>query len=355
MNTHPPPPGIAPDRNHAAFITVARQEMCPVCRQSGSALYSDLKDLFSGVEGRWAMRACSRCRIAWLTRKPPKSDFAKLYRNYFTHSMEGPGPVPGPIREKIKNAALARLLGRPPGAAPRIVRIAGILATLIPRYRELLLASIQWLAGMENGTLLDVGCGDGTFLKRMRDLGWSVRGIDPDRQAVQRARENFALDVVAARLEEHRFRDDFFDAVVVSHVIEHVHDPVSLLTECRRILKPGGKIVLLTPNYVGLQRRWLGRSWIGLDCPRHLFLFSRRSLGRCSEIAGLRVVTLRTTARAAKIFWLLSRARTSAGWPTPQRKPPGLRIEAFFYDWIERAALLFWPDAGAEILLIAGK
>jgi 2-polyprenyl-3-methyl-5-hydroxy-6-metoxy-1,4-benzoquinol methylase len=348
-------PGTATGCGHASFTTDAGQEMCPLCRQGGSALYADLEDLFSGVEGRWAMRACGRCRIAWLTNRPPESDFEKLYRNYFTHAPGEPAHVPNQIREKIKNAALAKLSGRPPQNTPRMFRLAGALAIHIPRYRELLQAATGWVAGREKGTLLDVGCGDGAFLKRMRALGWIVRGIDPDRQAVQRARENFSLDVVAARLEDHRFPGDFFDAVVVSHVIEHVRDPVSLLTECRRILKPGGKLVLLTPNYLSLQRRWLGRSWIGLDCPRHLFIFSRRSLGRCSEIAGLRIVTQRTTARAAKNFWLLSRARVSAGWPTVQRKPSGLRVEAFFYDWIERLALIFWPDAGAEILMIASK
>lgn len=355
MSFRQPAGFIAPAGGRASFDTAVPRKACPLCRQCGSPLYSDLEDLYSGVGGRWAMLACGGCRIAWLATPPPKSDFDKLYLNYFTHAPNEPDHGPKRIREKIKDAAQARLLGLPYGDMPRIYQMAGALAARIPRYRELLWAMTQWLPRMENGMLLDVGCGNGIFLKRMRDLGWNVRGIDPDRLAAGQARERFGVEVVVARLEEHRFPDDFFDAVVVSHVIEHVHDPVSLLRECRRILKPGGKLVILTPNYLGLQRRWLGRSWRGLDCPRHLFLFSRRSLCRCSEIAGLKVVTLQTTARGAKNFWLLSRGRANTGRPVSKRKPFGLRAEAFFYDWIERLTLIFWPDAGSEIIMIAGK
>ena len=290
-----------------------------------------------------------------MTPRPPKSDFAGIYRDYFTHSPAEPEPGRKRTREKVRDATLARLLGLPSTGMPRMLRMAGALAARVPRYQESVRASTLWLERMENGKLLDVGCGDGTFLNRMRDLGWTVQGIDPDLRAVEQARSRFALDVVAAPFEEHRFPGDSFDAVVASHVIEHVHDPLSMLRECRRILKPGGKLVVLTPNYLGLQHRWLGTAWAGIDCPRHLFLFSRRSLGRGCEIAGLRVVALRTTARGAKNFWLFSRERDNPGGPASRRKPLGLRMEAFFYDWIERSALLFWPDAGAEILLIAGK
>jgi 2-polyprenyl-3-methyl-5-hydroxy-6-metoxy-1,4-benzoquinol methylase len=301
------------------------------------------------------MRVCGACRIAWLVLPPSKSDFARIYQDYFTHFPEEPAPVSHHFRAKVKAVALARLWGQVPEDTPRMVRAAAALALFIPRYRELLKAATQWLARNETGRLLDVGCGSGIFLKRMRDLGWDVQGIDPDRHAVEQARERFGLEVQAARFEEHRFPADFFDAVVASHVIEHVHDPVSFLRECRRILKPGGKLVILTPNYFGLQRRWLGRTWRGFDCPRHLFLFSRRSLRRSCEMAGLQVVTLRTTARGAKDFWLISRMKIADPQRNAKRKPPGLRAEAFFYDCLERSLLHFWPDAGAEILLVAGK
>jgi 2-polyprenyl-3-methyl-5-hydroxy-6-metoxy-1,4-benzoquinol methylase len=279
-----------------------------------------------------------------------------MYRDYFTHSRAETVDAPKKrIRERIKEAALAKEMGIAPGDAPWRRRVAAAAALCIPRYRELVRAATLWLSRGEGGALLDVGCGDGSFLKRMRDLGWKVRGIDPDRRVVDQARSRFALEVEEARLEEIHFPGDSFDAVVAGHVIEHVHDPLSFFVECRRILKTGGQLVVLTPNYLGLQRRWLGRRWNGLDCPRHLYLFSRRSLRRCCEMAGLHVVTLRTTAREGKNFWLLSREQADVRRASAKRRPLGLRIEALMYDWIERSALLFWPDAGAEILLIARK
>ena len=301
------------------------------------------------------MRACAGCRIAWLTPRPSRMDFDRNYRDYFTHAQAGPVDAPKRVREKIKEAALVKEMGSPAADTPWVQRVMAAAALRIPRYRELVRAAALWLARANGGVLLDVGCGDGSYMKRMRDLGWRVQGIDPDRRAVEVARARFDLEVEEGRLEENRFPDNSFDAVVAGHVIEHVHDPLTFLRECRRILRPGGRLVVLTPNYLGLQRRWLGRRWIGLDCPRHLFLFSRRSLGRCCEMAGLNVYNLRTTAREGKNFWRLSRERSGPRWPPVERKSFGLRIEALMYEWIERTALLFWPDAGGEILLLAGK
>jgi len=278
-----------------------------------------------------------------------------MYQKYFTHFPAESESGPKRTRGKIKDAALAKLAGLPPGDAPWVWRVAGALVLHVPRFRELVQAATLWLTRAEGGRLLDVGCGDGSYMKRMRDLGWRVQGIDPDRRAVEVARMRFALEVEEAPFEEHRFPENSFDAVVAGHVIEHVRDPLAFFRECRRILRPGGRLVVLTPNYLGLQRRWLGRLWIGLDCPRHLYLFSRRSLRCCCEMAGLHVATLRTTAREAKNFWLLSRKRSAPRLLLAERNPFVLRIEALAYDWIERSVLLFWPDAGGEILLIARK
>jgi 2-polyprenyl-3-methyl-5-hydroxy-6-metoxy-1,4-benzoquinol methylase len=351
VNARPPAAAVLAAGDAAALPQVA----CPLCRQNGASLYSDLEDISSNIAGRWVLRVCGHCRIAWLDPRLPQIDFDRAYRNYFAHSQVEPDSGRKRTRRKIKDAAMARLAGLPLGGTPWVHRIGAAVALHVPRYRELVQAATLWLSPAAGGNLLDVGCGDGSFMKRMRDLGWRVRGIDPNRWAVEQARKCFGLEVEEARLEDHRFPENSFDAAVAGHVVEHAYDPISFLKECRRVLKPGGKLVALTPNYLGLQRRWLGRRWLGLDCPRHLYLFSRRSLRRCCELAGLEVLVLRTTAREAKNFWRLSRARGGPSRDPVERGPLAARIAALAYDWIERSALLFWPDAGGEILLIARK
>jgi 2-polyprenyl-3-methyl-5-hydroxy-6-metoxy-1,4-benzoquinol methylase len=141
-------------------------------------------------------------------------------------------------------------------------------------------------APVPGGRLLDVGCGNGDVLARMCRSGWSGEGVDTDPEAVANARTRHGLTVHLGRLEDLRFPGETFDAITMKHVIEHVHDPVGLVRESLRILKPGGRIVLVTPNVNGLGHRWFGEDWRGLEPPRHLRLFSPSALRMCAVQAG---------------------------------------------------------------------
>lgn len=110
--------------------------------------------------------------------------------------------------------------------------------------------------------------------------------METDPEAVERARERHGLTVHLGRLGDLRFPESSFDAVTMKHVIEHVHDPVGLVRECLRLLKPRGRLVLVTPNVNGLGHRWFGENWRGLEPPRHLHLFTPWALGICASRAG---------------------------------------------------------------------
>ena len=125
--------------------------------------------------------------------------------------------------------------------------------------------------------LLDVGFGAGEFLRRMASAGWAVEGIDPDPTAVDRAREA-GLEVRRGTVDDDATPAGRYDAVTLSHSIEHVHDPVSVLAACFRALRPGGVIWISTPNFAAQGNRDFGPSWAALDPPRHLVLFTRASL-----------------------------------------------------------------------------
>jgi SAM-dependent methyltransferase len=81
----------------------------------------------------------------------------------------------------------------------------------------------------------------------------------------------------------------------MNHVIEHVPSPVETLRTCARLLKPGGKLVAVTPNTAGLCARVYGSSWRELDPPRHLHLFDRNNLRAAAAMAGYAVIDVRTT------------------------------------------------------------
>ncbi|MBK7552820.1 MAG: class I SAM-dependent methyltransferase [Syntrophaceae bacterium] len=86
--------------------------------------------------------------------------------------------------------------------------------------------------------LVDVGCGRGDFLVRMKALGWNVLGIEPDSIASGLARAR-GIAVFTGRLEEARLADGIVDQITLNHVLEHTDDPAGLLRECRRVLRGG--------------------------------------------------------------------------------------------------------------------
>jgi SAM-dependent methyltransferase len=184
-----------------------------------------------------------------------------------------------------------------------------ILGRILSRFSllsDIFGGTVMWLPSSLRGQLLDVGCGGGHFLARMRNLGWQVRGVEPDVEAVRLARGHFDLNVFHGTLADARFPANEFDAVTMNHVIEHALDPVDLLRECRRVLKPGGRLVVVTPNARSLGRHRFGRAWRGWEPPRHLFLFTPKTLRLSAERAGLHIETLRTTARLAPPMWMES-------------------------------------------------
>ena len=209
----------------------------------------------------------------------------------------------------------------------------------------------------DRGRLLDVGCGNGRFLAQMRKLGWEVVGVEPDPEAVRIAKERFGLEVFQGTLEEAGFPDNSFDAITMNHVIEHVPDPIRLLAECRRVLKPGGKLVVVTPNIWSLGRRLFGEHWRGWEVPRHLFLFSPKSLRTCAERAGLVVQNLRTTSKGARFIWAASwLIRRDGKLPggSPQRVGLWLRLEGLAF-WAVEYMLCRVGPFGEEIVVEAVK
>ncbi|MDZ4284114.1 MAG: class I SAM-dependent methyltransferase [Hydrogenophaga sp.] len=133
------------------------------------------------------------------------------------------------------------------------------------------------LAAMRPGRLMDVGCGTGALLMFGRQLGWQAQGLELDPAAVASARRA-GLDVQEGGYEVLRHHPQAFDCIACSHVIEHVFDPVDMIRAMHSALKPGGHLLLATPNASSDVHLHFGRFWRGLEAPRHLVLFTPATL-----------------------------------------------------------------------------
>jgi len=146
------------------------------------------------------------------------------------------------------------------------------------------------------GRFLDIGCAKGFFIRSLRNHSkWEVYGVDYSKEAVQFARKQLGLDVREGDLEKAKYPNDYFDYIHINNVLEHVLNPVSLLRECRRIIKPDGKLFLSVPNGT-TDIRTLIRFYNEENNPAyshsgHIYFFSRKSLLRIFQDTGFRVIT----------------------------------------------------------------
>jgi 2-polyprenyl-3-methyl-5-hydroxy-6-metoxy-1,4-benzoquinol methylase len=263
---------------------------------------------------------------------PLEEDMPLAYQEYITH----------------QDAA-----GAPSGAAYRLYR-ALLWTTGLARQRAALRS--MYLAQVPPGRLLDVGCGNGAQLADLRTLGWEVEGQELDPKAVERARARYGLRVHLGTLQSLALPDEAYDAITMNHVIEHVHDPVALLSECRRILKPGGVLVATTPNMESLGHHLFASSWRGLDPPRHLHLFSQQSLRRVAQQAGFGSCRSWTTAARAVGSALGSLDIQRTGHHdirSATRAPMGRKLRAALFQLQAGLVHLAQPGSGEECVLQA--
>jgi len=337
-------------------IRVHEATSCLLCSREGILLYQGLRDRFYGAPGTWSLLRCSDCGLVWLHPRPVPADIGKLYEQYFTHDTTN-GMSDPVLPTAFWNAVLAARFGyKDLSRSPLQTGLGNILSWIGP-IRDMAELRVMTLGGPPKGTLLDVGCGAGQFLAEMRQLGWEVMGVEPDSQAVKVARGHFGLSVHEGTLEEAGFAEATFDAIAMHHVIEHVSNPIGTLKECHRVLKPGGRLIVVTPNIESLMHRVFREACSLLDPPRHLYLFSSHTLRTCAERAGLRLVTLRTTARAARGLWkvsyLIYQNRSLLG-RSPVKNGLWLRLGGLAFQALEHG-LSRVTDAAGELVLVATR
>ena len=146
---------------------------------------------------------------------------------------------------------------------------------------------------MRNPRILDIGCSVGATVKAAEQLGWRASGVDVSQAAVNFCIDE-GLDCYHSSGVELPFADETFDLVTNWHVIEHVADIAETLVEWRRVLKPGGIMMIETPDSSYLKARLWGPERYKKFWPRnHLYTFNRRNLGSLLKQGGFEVLPTR--------------------------------------------------------------
>jgi hypothetical protein len=201
--------------------------------------------------------------------------------------------------------------------------------------------AVQLRPGMR---VLDVGCGGGRYLDRLRKRGCEVWGIEPDPEAAASVR-GMGFPIHVGTLDDAPYPPPLFDLVSLVHVIEHVPDPVRTLGSLPRFVESDGEILLITPNIGASTFLLFGKRWFPLETPRHLHLFTPRTLTDACRRAGLRVVRWRVHANSHYV------RHSFDNCPPPVRALGRSRAGRTVVRWYLRWANLFFRD-GEEVRMV---
>lgn len=134
-----------------------------------------------------------------------------------------------------------------------------------------------------NGKLLDIGCGEGTFLLAAKHAGWEALGteLNPNIALSRNIDVKKCLDEVQSLAP--------FNCITLWHSLEHMYDPQDMISSLHSLLAPNGMVFIAVPNAQGWQAKIFGEKWLHRDVPRHLYHFSKQSLLRLLHINGYKV------------------------------------------------------------------
>ncbi len=313
-------------------IVTEDQLDCCLCGSSGKELYQDCSDRLFGVPGTWTFKQCvnDQCGLIWLDPRPNRLTIDKAYQSYYTHDSNQ-------AQRTVWANALRPLL-------------QGLSVRLLGLHYERRQYKQMYLDRCSPGNLLEVGCGNGKRLERLRALGWDVMGQEIDAVAASHVQASKNIPVHLGELETLE-APDRYDVVLLSHVIEHVHDPLSLLQTCYKLLKPGGRLIVLTPNTASLGHRRFGSTWRGLEPPRHLHLFNGEILQRLVRQAGFSQYTNWTTLVSAFAIAENSGYRRAINQPITVRDV----LRGFWFQLAADVAYLRDKHCGEECVVMAIK
>lgn len=145
-------------------------------------------------------------------------------------------------------------------------------------------------------SVLDIGCSVGHFMKYANENGLSCFGLDIDIDAINYGHHKLNLGKLCiAEAIALPFRKDTFDAIILNHTLEHLHDPIKVLKQIGEVLKPRGILIIIIPYIRGLIPKLRPFSWPSLRPEMHLWHFTPRIITQLLKNAGFKIINLRLT------------------------------------------------------------
>lgn len=218
---------------------------CPLCQSSDIQLKYIAKDRHYGISGEYEIDICNACKLVFLNPMPTNEYLSSLYpETYYSYQD---------------------FFNDKKGISALLSKVLVNLDTKDPKFSH-------------PGRMLDIGCGSGKFLYKMKQKGWEVYGVEISKNAADLGRNVANLNIFSGEVIHANYPDNYFDYIRLNHSFEHINNPHETLTEIKRILKQDGKLMIGVPNINSLNAKIFKQYWYYLGAPVHTFNYSNKTL-----------------------------------------------------------------------------
>jgi len=224
---------------------------CPVCKNNGFSDFLTCKDYTASKES-FNLVTCNACKFVFTNPRPKQDEIGRYYQveNYISHTGTQTGLV-----NKLYHFARKFTL----------------------KQKLKLVNSLS-----KKGSLLDIGCGTGNFLQVVKNDDWKVTGVEPDLAA-----RKLAIETCGENIHEEAFLNqeniNKYDIITMWHVLEHVHELDKRLIQLKKLLQPGGRLIVAVPNCASKDATHYKAFWGAYDVPRHLYHFTPKDIKKLFE------------------------------------------------------------------------
>jgi len=193
--------------------------------------------------------------------------------------------------------------------------------------------------------ILDIGTAGGSFLGVGKKRGWEVVGCEPNIWLSNWGRKHYNVPIHSGTVFDMKLDEASFDVITLWDVLEHTPNPKSVLSECNRLLKPGGLLVINYPDIGSLAARFMGRKWVFL-LSVHLYYFTQPTIGKILNSTGFEVVKYKKHWQTLELGYILSRMKPYM----PSVSSIGSKTVEFFN--IQNTQMPYWIG---QSLVLANK
>ena len=251
---------------------------CPLCFSYDSTHWTVGHDILHGLTDLpFEYVRCNNCTLIYARERIP----AELIGSYYPEEYD-PYKNSDEIERqlpKVDSPEIQDYVRKNSSNAKLHKKLKKWLSRIFPDHLEPFLSSLLFRQKEGNKTLLDFGCGSDSYLNLARKAGWSTIGMDFSEKAILSVQSSGHKAILYQSEDAwNEINNDSIDLIRMNHVIEHIFEPRKLLAQLRSKLKSNGILYLSTPNAGGYSATKYKNHWRGLECPRHVILYSPSTL-----------------------------------------------------------------------------